>query len=63
MPLSDVILRAALERIGAEAPVRFDEVTGSTQLTALELAEGGAPEWTLVAAGHQTQGLGRLGRT
>jgi len=63
LPLSDVILRAALERIGAEAPVRFDEVTGSTQLTALELAEGGAPEWTLVAAGHQTQGLGRLGRT
>jgi BirA family biotin operon repressor/biotin-[acetyl-CoA-carboxylase] ligase len=63
LPLSDTALRAALDRIGVEAPVRFDEVTGSTQRTALELAEVGAPEWTLVAAGHQTQGRGRLGRT
>lgn len=60
--LSEHALRHALERIGLEAPVRFDEVTRSTQLTALELAEGGAPEWTLVAAGHQTAGRGRLGR-
>lgn len=43
--------------------MRFDEVTGSTQATALALAEDGAPEWTLVAAGHQTAGRGRLGRT
>jgi BirA family biotin operon repressor/biotin-[acetyl-CoA-carboxylase] ligase len=42
--------------------VRFDEVTGSTQAAALELAEGGAPQWTLVAADHQTRGRGRLGR-
>lgn len=63
MPLSDAALRAALDRIGVQAPVRFDEVTGSTQRTALELAEAGAPEWTLVAAGHQTEGRGRLGRT
>lgn len=62
MPLSEPALRRALERIGAEAPVRFDEVTRSTQLTARELAEEGAPEWTLVAAGHQTEGRGRLGR-
>jgi BirA family biotin operon repressor/biotin-[acetyl-CoA-carboxylase] ligase len=60
--LSERDLRNALERIGADAPVRFDEVTRSTQLTALELAEAGAPEWTLVAAGHQTEGRGRLGR-
>ncbi|MGH2672517.1 MAG: biotin--[acetyl-CoA-carboxylase] ligase, partial [Actinomycetota bacterium] len=45
------------------APVRFDEVTRSTQETAARLAEEGAPEWTLVAAGHQTDGRGRLGRT
>jgi BirA family biotin operon repressor/biotin-[acetyl-CoA-carboxylase] ligase len=63
LPLSDTALRTALGRIGLDAPVRFDEVTGSTQRTALELAEGGAPEWTLVAAGHQTEGRGRLGRT
>ena len=63
MPLSEAALRSALERIGSDAPVRFDEVTGSTQATALDLAETGAPEWTLVAAGHQTQGRGRLDRS
>jgi BirA family biotin operon repressor/biotin-[acetyl-CoA-carboxylase] ligase len=60
--LSEQALRRALERIGVDAPVRFDEVTRSTQLTALELAGSGAPEWTLVAAAHQTEGHGRLGR-
>jgi len=60
--LSEHDLRSALERIGVVAPVRFDEVTRSTQDTALELARAGAPEWTLVAAGHQTAGRGRLGR-
>ena len=61
--LSEGSLRRALERVGLQAPVRYDEVTGSTQATALELASAGAPEWTLVAAGHQTGGRGRLGRT
>ena len=63
MVLSEADLRSALRRIGSDAPVRSDEVTGSTQATALSLAEDGAPEWTLVAAGHQTAGRGRLGRT
>ena len=54
--------RARSSGIGAYAPVRFDEVTGSTQATALEMADDGAPEWTLVAAGHQTAGRGRQGR-
>ncbi len=62
MALSELVLAHALERIGAHAPVRFDEVTRSTQLTARSLAEEGAPEWTLVAAAHQTEGRGRLGR-
>lgn len=62
MPLSEPALLHALERIGAQAPVRFDEVTRSTQLTARSFAEEGAPEWTLVAAAHQTEGRGRLGR-
>src|SRR5512141_829385 len=62
LALTEAALRSALERIGSDAPVRFDEVTGSTQVAALELAEAGAPEWTLVAAGHQTQGRGRLER-
>jgi BirA family biotin operon repressor/biotin-[acetyl-CoA-carboxylase] ligase len=61
--LSRTELERALAAAGLHAPVRFDEVTGSTNSTALELAEEGSPEWTLVAAGHQTQGRGRLGRT
>jgi BirA family biotin operon repressor/biotin-[acetyl-CoA-carboxylase] ligase len=61
--LSEQALSRALERAGLHAPVRFDEVTGSTQATALQMAADGAPEWTLVAAGHQTEGRGRLGRT
>jgi BirA family biotin operon repressor/biotin-[acetyl-CoA-carboxylase] ligase len=61
--LSEGSLLRALERVGLQAPVRYEEVTGSTQATALDLASAGAPEWTLVAAGHQTAGRGRLGRT
>ena len=60
--LSEHDLRNALERAGLEAPVRFDEVTRSTQETALALAAAGAPQWSLVAAAHQTAGRGRLGR-
>ncbi len=55
-------LEEALAHAGLSAPVRFDEVTGSTNATAVELAETGAPEWTLVAARHQTAGRGRMGR-
>jgi BirA family biotin operon repressor/biotin-[acetyl-CoA-carboxylase] ligase len=61
--LSDHALLRALERAGLEAPVRFDEVTRSTQETARLMAADGAPEWTLAAAAHQTEGRGRLGRT
>jgi BirA family biotin operon repressor/biotin-[acetyl-CoA-carboxylase] ligase len=62
MMLSEDALRRALERIGVDAPVRFEEVTPSTQEVAQRLAAEGAPEWTLVAAAHQTEGRGRLGR-
>jgi BirA family transcriptional regulator, biotin operon repressor / biotin---[acetyl-CoA-carboxylase] ligase len=61
--LSQDGLARALERLGLRAPVRFDEATASTQTTAVEMAEAGTPEWTLVAAGHQTGGRGRLGRS
>ena len=61
--LSEHALSLALELAGLRAPVRFDEVTRSTQETALRMAADGAPEWTLVAAGHQTRGRGRLGRS
>ena len=61
--LSEPILAQILGRLGLAAPVRFDEVTGSTNATCAELAANGAPEWTLVAAGHQTAGRGRLDRS
>lgn len=56
----------SLERAVREAgidvpPLWFDEV-GSTNEEARQLAREGAPEWTVVAAGHQTAGRGRLGR-
>ena len=56
-------LLASLAAIPVDAPVRAEEVTGSTNATAIELAEAGSPEWTLVSAAHQTEGRGRLGRT
>jgi BirA family transcriptional regulator, biotin operon repressor / biotin---[acetyl-CoA-carboxylase] ligase len=56
-------LLQVLAAITVTAPVRSDEVTPSTNATALAMAEAGEPEWTLVAAGHQTEGRGRLGRT
>jgi len=56
-------LLAALAAIPVGAPVRADEVTGSTNAAAIELAEAGSPEWTLVSAAHQTEGRGRLGRS
>jgi BirA family transcriptional regulator, biotin operon repressor / biotin---[acetyl-CoA-carboxylase] ligase len=55
-------LLGALAAIPVVAPVRAQEVTGSTNATAIELAEAGTPEWTLVSAAHQTEGKGRLGR-
>ncbi|HET9311062.1 MAG TPA: biotin--[acetyl-CoA-carboxylase] ligase [Actinomycetota bacterium] len=56
-------LERALGLAGLAAPAHWREVTGSTNALAAELAEAGAPEWTLVGAGHQTEGRGRLGRT
>ena len=56
-------LERAQALAGVSAPVHWHEVTGSTNALAAELAEAGAPQWTLVGAGHQTAGRGRLGRT
>ena len=60
--MTTVDLERSLRSAGLTAPVRWDEVTGSTNATAAALALQGAPEWTLVGAGHQTQGRGRQGR-
>ncbi|MGH3114530.1 MAG: hypothetical protein ACRDOP_13800, partial [Gaiellaceae bacterium] len=60
--LSEEALERALAAAGLSAPVRWDDVTESTNATALVLAAEGAPSWTLVAASHQTSGRGRRGR-
>jgi BirA family transcriptional regulator, biotin operon repressor / biotin---[acetyl-CoA-carboxylase] ligase len=61
--LTDDDLRAALGAIPIAAPVRAEEVTGSTNALAVALAGDDSPEWTLVSAGHQTDGRGRVGRS
>ncbi|MCR4780274.1 MAG: biotin--[acetyl-CoA-carboxylase] ligase [Ruminiclostridium sp.] len=43
--------------------IRTAEITGSTNLDVRALAEAGAPEGTVIAAGGQTAGRGRLGRS
>ena len=60
--LNEDALHRALRAAGLTAPVRWDEVTKSTNATALAMATEGTPAWTLVAAGHQTAGRGRRGR-
>ncbi|MGH2539901.1 MAG: biotin--[acetyl-CoA-carboxylase] ligase [Actinomycetota bacterium] len=61
--MSATLLEEALTAAGLSAPVHWQEVTGSTNALAAALARDGAPQWTLVGAGHQTAGRGRLGRT
>jgi BirA family biotin operon repressor/biotin-[acetyl-CoA-carboxylase] ligase len=53
----------AARSAGLSSPVHFLEVTGSTNTDLLHMAEQGAPDWTLVVAGQQDGGRGRLGRT
>lgn len=52
-----------MQQAGIAAPPLYLEETGSTSSEARLLADRGAPEWTIVAAGHQNAGRGRLGRS
>ncbi|HYH27923.1 MAG TPA: biotin--[acetyl-CoA-carboxylase] ligase [Actinomycetota bacterium] len=56
-------LESAVRAAGIDVPPVFSEETASTSTDARELAEAGAPEWTVVATNHQTGGRGRLGRS
>jgi BirA family biotin operon repressor/biotin-[acetyl-CoA-carboxylase] ligase len=56
-------VEAAAEAAALGAPAHFFDRTGSTNAELTRLAEEGAPEWTLVVAGDQDEGRGRLGRT
>jgi biotin-[acetyl-CoA-carboxylase] ligase BirA-like protein len=69
--LSAFVAGAQVERVallipkaGAEVTRRFHfETTDSTMTQALELAQRGAPNGTVVTAGFQTAGQGRMNRT
>jgi BirA family biotin operon repressor/biotin-[acetyl-CoA-carboxylase] ligase len=61
--LSQDSLERAVDAAAIQVPPRYLEETASANTVALRMAEEGAPEWTVIAAGHQTAGRGRLGRS
>jgi BirA family biotin operon repressor/biotin-[acetyl-CoA-carboxylase] ligase len=56
-------LEEAVQQAGIDVPPQYLQETGSTNTEARFLADTGAPEWTIVAADHQTGGRGRMGRS
>jgi BirA family transcriptional regulator, biotin operon repressor / biotin---[acetyl-CoA-carboxylase] ligase len=61
--LTQHIVAEAARVAGLPVPGRFVPVTGSTNADVFAMAEHGAPEWTVMVAGRQEAGRGRLGRT
>jgi BirA family transcriptional regulator, biotin operon repressor / biotin---[acetyl-CoA-carboxylase] ligase len=61
--LTERVVTEAVRAARLDAPVHFFDVTDSTNTDLLRLAEEGAPEWTVVVAGQQVAGRGRMGRT
>jgi BirA family biotin operon repressor/biotin-[acetyl-CoA-carboxylase] ligase len=61
--LTESIVEAVAAAAGMTGEVRFTPVTGSTNADLIRMAAEGAPEWSLVVAGHQEAGRGRMGRT
>lgn len=61
--LTQHIVAEAARAAGLPVPGRFVPVTGSTNADVFAMAEHGAPEWTVMVAGRQEAGRGRLGRT
>jgi BirA family biotin operon repressor/biotin-[acetyl-CoA-carboxylase] ligase len=61
--LSEHTVADAVRAAGLRGEARYVEETGSTNADLLALAERGAPAWSVLAAGHQRAGRGRLGRT
>jgi BirA family transcriptional regulator, biotin operon repressor / biotin---[acetyl-CoA-carboxylase] ligase len=60
--LADALATSADQRGGLGDPLYYFQETGSTNDVAARLAEAGAGHGTLVVAGRQTAGRGRLGR-
>ncbi len=61
--LTEHIVAEAARAAGLPVRGRFLPVTGSTNTEVFAMAEHGAPEWTLMVAGTQETGRGRMGRT
>ncbi len=61
-PELEALLSRYMNQCALRGPVHAFRQIGSTMEQAHELAEQGAPEGTLIFAGRQTQGRGRLGR-
>jgi len=61
--LTQHIVAEAVRTAGVPVPARFLPVTGSTNSDLVAMAEHGAPEWTVIVAGTQEAGRGRMGRT
>jgi len=62
-PITEHTVAQAARQSGIPGRVRYVERTGSTNADLLGEAAAGAPEWTVLVAGEQTAGRGRLGRT
>jgi BirA family biotin operon repressor/biotin-[acetyl-CoA-carboxylase] ligase len=60
--LTEHNVAAAAHAAGLPGPASFVETTGSTNADLMAAADAGAPEWSVLVAGHQTAGRGRLGR-
>jgi len=61
--LTEETVAEAARAAGISPPARFFPVIGSTNSELARMAEAGALEWSVVAAGHQSAGKGRLGRS
>jgi BirA family biotin operon repressor/biotin-[acetyl-CoA-carboxylase] ligase len=61
--LTEHIVAEAARAAGLPVPGRYLPVTGSTNTELFAMAAHGAPEWTVMVAGRQEAGRGRLGRT
>lgn len=60
---SAAVKRELPPELAERLDVRTKDITASTNLDIRELAEGGSPEGTVMIAGEQTAGRGRLGRS
>src|SRR5262245_27658872 len=62
MPSEHSVAAAALAA-GLEGEAWYRDEVGSTNTELIALARSGAPAWSVLVAGYQSEGRGRLGRT